>query len=955
MKTKLLHPIARLLLAILMCLPICGSHAFAQEAESYAVFDEATNTLTFKHDTNKPAGAFALNEGDNRPSWYKPKDNNPYQNANIIKKVIFDASFANARPTSCYEWFYTCGSLTDIEGIEYLNTTNVTDMSWMFCGCRALTTLDVSNFDTKNVTNMSNMFYGCEALTTLDVSNFDTKNVTNMNWMFSDCLALTTLDLSNFDTQNVTNMNCMFSDCHALTTLDVSKFDTQNVTNMNNMFSTCKALTTLDVSKFDTKNVTNMSSMFQNCTSLTTLDVSKFDTQNVTNISGMFYNCNALTTLDVSNFDTKNVTDMSEMFGYCHALTTIYASEKFVTTACGRDRYWYMFADCANLVGAVSYDGNKVDGDMANYTTGYFTYKAPTETYAVFDEATNTLTFKRDNNKPVGAFALNEGDNAPGWYKSNDDGSNANIIKKVVFDASFANARPTNCHLWFYGCKNLTTIEGIEYLNTENVTSMSLMFSGCSALTTLNLSNFDTQSVTNMTGMFSDCRALTTLDVSNFNTQNVTDMSFMFFNCSAITTLDIAKFDTKNVTDMSLMFCSDPALTTIYASDKFVTTACEVDENMFAECVNLVGAVPYNENKLGKEMANYTTGYFTDIASKVAESYAVFDEATNTLTFKHDTKKPAGAFALNEGENLPGWYKFDDNNHSHNANIIKKVIFDTSFANARPTSCYNWFYGCTDLTTIEGIEYLNTENVTNMSWMFSECSALTTLDVSNFDTKNVMEMSYMFGSCTKLKTLDVSSFNTQNVTDMNWMFSYCSVLTTLDLSNFDTKNVTDMNGMFSNCSALTTLDLSSFKTQNVTDMSRMFKDCSALTTLDVSNFDTQNVTDMSRMFKDCSALTTIYASDKFVTTACEEDENMFAECANLVGAIPYDENKMGKEMANYTTGYFTDKAATGIDAPTVSDDTAAEYYDLQGRRLNAPQKGVNIVKRGKKTTKMLVK
>ena len=903
MKTKLLHPIARLLLAILMCLPICGSHAFAQEAESYAVFDEATNTLTFKHDTNKPAGAFALNEGDNRPSWYKPKDNNPYQNANIIKKVIFDASFANARPTSCYEWFYTCGSLTDIEGIEYLNTTNVTDMSWMFCGCRALTTLDVSNFDTKNVTNMSNMFYGCEALTTLDVSNFDTKNVTNMNWMFSDCLALTTLDLSNFDTQNVTNMNCMFSDCHALTTLDVSKFDTQNVTN----------------------------------------------------ISGMFYNCNALTTLDVSNFDTKNVTDMSEMFGYCHALTTIYASEKFVTTACGRDRYWYMFADCANLVGAVSYDGNKVDGDMANYTTSYFTYKAPTETYAVFDEATNTLTFKRDNNKPVGAFALNEGDNAPGWYKSNDDGSNANIIKKVVFDASFANARPTNCHLWFYGCKNLTTIEGIEYLNTENVTSMSLMFSGCSALTTLNLSNFDTQSVTNMTGMFSDCRALTTLDVSNFNTQNVTDMSFMFFNCSAITTLDIAKFDTKNVTDMSWMFSFNPALTTIYASDKFVTTACEKGQNMFKDCTNLVGAVSYDKNKVGKEMANYTTGYFTDIASKVAESYAVFDEATNTLTFKHDTNKPDGAFALNEGENLPGWYKFDDNNHSHNANIIKKVIFDTSFANARPTSCYNWFYGCTDLTTIEGIEYLNTENVTNMSWMFSECSALTTLDVSNFDTKNVMEMSYMFGSCTKLKTLDVSSFNTQNVTDMNWMFSYCSVLTTLDLSNFDTKNVTDMSGMFSNCSALTTLDLSSFETQNVTDMSRMFNDCSALTTLDVSNFDTQNVTDMSRMFKSCSALTTIYASDKFVTTACEEDENMFAECANLVGAIPYDENKVGKEMANYTTGYFTDKAATGIDAPTVSDDTAAEYYDLQGRRLNAPQKGVNIVKRGKKTTKMLVK
>ena len=285
------------------------------------------------------------------------------------------------------------------------------------------------------------------------------------------------------------------------------------------------------------------------------------------------------------------------------------------------------------------------------------------------------------------------------------------------------------------------------------------------------------------------------------------------------------------------------------------------------------------------------------------ESYAVFDKTTNTLTFKHDTNKPDGAFALNVGDYLPDWYKPNGNYPFYNVNIIKKVIFDASFANARPTSCYKWFFDCKYLTTIEGIEYLNTENVTNMSGMFWGCSALTTLNVSNFDT--------------------------QNVTDMSDMFGFCRALTTLDVSKFDTQNVTDMSGMFYNCHALTTLN--------------------------VSNFDTQNVTDMSRMFKSCSALTTIYASDKFVTTACEEDENMFAECANLVGAIPYDENKVGKEMANYTTGYFTDKAATGIDAPTVSDDTAAEYYDLQGRRLNAPQKGVNIVKRGKKTTKVLVK
>ena len=359
------------------------------------------------------------------------------------------------------------------------------------------------------------------------------------------------------------------------------------------------------------------------------------------------------------------------------------------------------------------------------------------------------------------------------------------------------------------------------------------------------------------------------------------------------------------------------------------------------------------------------------------ESYVVFDEATNTLTFKHDTNKPDGAFALNEGDNAPGWYK--PNGYGYNTNIIRKVIFDASFANARPTSCHSWFDGCDELTTIEGIEYLNTENVTDMSWMVSRCSALTTLDVSkfdtqnvtnmrrmfyacslttldvsNFDTKNVTDMSDMFGGCGYLETLDLSNFDTKNVTDMSDMFQDCSALTTLDLSSFDTKNVTNMISMFSGCWALTTLDVSNFDTQNVTNMRAMFSYCSALTTLDLSNFDTKNVTYMTDMFYGCSALTTIYASEKFVTTACKTDDGMFVDCIHLVGAVPYNENKVDGEMANYTTGYFTDKAATGIDAPTVSDNTAAEYYDLQGRRLNAPQKGVNIVKRGKKTTKVLM-
>jgi len=161
--------------------------------------------------------------------------------------------------------------------------------------------------------------------------------------------------------------------------------------------------------------------------------------------------------------------------------------------------------------------------------------------------------------------------------------------------------------------------------------------------------------------------------------------------------------------------------------------------------------------------------------------------------------------------------------------------------------------------------------------------------------------------------------------------------------------------MFQGCINLTSLDVSNFDTQNVTNMGGMFNGCINLTSLDLSNFDTQNVTDMRYMFAACRTLATIYASDKFVTTACSEDGEMFSDCKKLVGAVPYDPNWIGKEMANYTTGYFTYKAASGIDAVSATDSITAEYYDVNGRRLNALQKGLNIVKRGNRTTKVLVK
>ena len=533
--------------------------------------------------------------------------------------------------------------------------------------------------------------------------------------------------------------------------------------------------------------------------------------------------------------------------------------------------------------------------------------------YAVFDQTSKSLTFSYGA-KPEGAYDLNEGTNSPAWWTQRAN------IEKVVFDASFANARPTSCYYWFSGCENLTQIEGLEYLNTEEVTNMSYFFKGCSLLTSLNISNFNTakvtdmsymfthcwglesldvsilntEKVTNMESMFLFCNKLTSLDVSNFKTENVTNMSNMFRGCRKLTSLDVYSFNTEKVTDMLCMFTWCDDLTTIYVSDKFVTTNVQDCVDMFDGCYNLKGAIEYDSNKTDYKYANYTTGYFT---LKPSTAYVVFDATNGTLTFRYDGGKPEGAYDLNEGNNSPTWAK-------HAANI-KKVVFAASFAKARPTSCYNWFRYCEKLTQIEGIEHLNTEEVTDMSWMFMDCRGLTSLDVSHFNTQKVTNMEQMFNRCSGLTSLEVSNFNTENVTNMTCIFLGCSGLTSLDVSHFNTEKVTDMSCMFYECGKLTSLDVSHFNTGNVTKMGFMFFNCSALTLLDLTNFNTAKVVDMGGMLILCSALTTIYVSDKFVTTNITERGSMFYGCTSLKGAIAYDKNKYDDTYANYRTGYFT--------------------------------------------------
>jgi len=658
-----------LLLMLMLLQPVMAQ---IQDRRMYARLDRETQTLTLYYDKNNQTSDNAIYP---RPLWAN------YVERKAIQTVVFDESFKDARPKSCNAWFYCFEGLTKIEHLDYLNTSEVENMREMFSKCTSLETLDLSSFNTEKVTNMfemfvgstnlrtinlpkgfigsnvtdlNGMFRGCASLTELDLSGSNAEKVKNMGNMFDGCVALSNLNLSGFKTGSVTDMRYLFSSCQSLESLDLSGFNTENVSSMVSMFTQCSSLRSLDLSSFNTSKVIDMNLMFYMCTNLESIDLSSFDTENLQQMAHMFYSCTKLEMLDLSSFATPNMTSMLCAFQYCKNLKTIYVTSAFTTDKVTEGPY--AFAGCVNLP---NFNPHKTGVEMAHTGAGgYLT--AATASWVRWDAPTGTLSFHRGATKPVGdnIYELQYG-NRQDW---ND---HAAEIKKVVFKAGFRDETHTTCSKWFSGCTNLTSIEGIENLNTSNVKYMNEMFGQCSNLETLDLSHFNTEKVGNMSNMFNGCTKLRDLNISSFNTENVTNMYGMFYGCSSLETLDLSHFNTRYVRKdgMNYMFngcsslssldvsnfitdknsmqldglfqgCSSlqtldlssfdtrgagsvnylfdgcSALQTIYVSDLFKIYGV-TSLNMFRDCHSLKGAISFEPTKKNETYANYKSGYLT--------------------------------------------------------------------------------------------------------------------------------------------------------------------------------------------------------------------------------------------------------------------------------------------------------------------------------------------------------
>lgn len=1052
------------------------------QAVPFVEWNTTTNNLTFKYG-NKPADVageyrcFDINgQTEEHPEWSE------IFNKPEVTTVVFDESFKYFYPTSCREWFSPGYYLTNIEGLEYLNTNEVTDMSQMFKACYSLPNIDLTHFNTDKVTEMDQMFYACWSLTTLDLSEFNTSSVATMYQMFMSCNSLQTVYVNcNFTTENCNdNDNQMFAQCAKLAgaaecngTSDIgtnranyvngyltdiayarwsddgktltfysnhdrqlgdfgvlhgeaaqspSWFEDENEryatatrvvfdesfsnarpTSCDYWFVGFQSLEGIEgIEHLNTSETTSMEGMFYGCVVKNNMNLSAHNTSKVKNMSNMFFNAQ-IPSVSLSGLDCSEVTDMEAMF---------------------------MNASISQI-------------DLTGLRTSKLTSMG-----SMFEGC------QIKDNLDLSGFDTEKVTSMSSLFK--------NCTATDICLASFKTSNVTDMSSMFEGCSKLTSLD-LTTFNTENVqnncsmfkdcssltsltfgnfsvgfsTNLSAMFQGCSALTSVDLSKFNTANVIDMQYMFDGCKSLASLDVSMFDTGNVLNMCNMFSGCSSLTELDLMNFSTSNVQTMDNMFAGNSSLVWIFADSKFSTASCTRGNGMFNGCESLLGAINYDASKTDKNYANCSTGYFAD-KNKGRNTYVRWNNTV--LTFYYSYYKQSGDYELNTGNNDPKWLSKSDN--------IKKVVFDKSFKDQSPWTCRKWFYK-TKINSIEGIENLDVNDTRNMTSMFEGCYELTLLDLSSFNTPNLNIMNRMFYKCLKLTTIYASDKFQIGKQAGSEVFTKCYKLkgeieynkskTDKTYANYKTgyftkivgKNGNDIVGatgspltikapivlddnkdlsIIENCNAsnisysrtLTSewgslclpidIDLDHNADFTAYSLNRLSDDMVELTKLSGTlvantpviirrkiNVDNLNVSASGTITANLSSSDSPSHDLKLIGTYCKKiftsaDTDCFVlkgdklmnpakvlelSLAKTVGIKPY---RAYMTIADGMEGSSAKAYSLCIDSETTDIDILhdistdnAEYYDLSGRRVGNLQKGINIVKRGGKTIKVIIR
>ena len=489
-------------------------------------------------------------------------------------------------------------------------------------------------------------------------------------------------------------------------------------------------------------------------------------------------------------------------------------------------------------------------------------------------------------------------------------------IKNIVFDESFKTYAPTSLKDFFKNCTALETISNIENLNTANVTNMTSMFDNCQNLSSLNLSKFNTENVTNMSYMFDNCQNLSSLDLSKFNTAKVTNMYAMFTHCQNLSSLDLSKFNTANVTDMSWMF-SDCQLSSLDLSN-FNTEKVREMYNMFSFCQKLSSLNLTNFNTEKVTNMDYMFNGCSDLTTIYASDKFIIAEFNNGYKMFYGCKLLKGA--------LP---KYDENlTSSDYANYVNGYFTKLVGKNGEEKiGAVGDILTADNLTLDDNKDFVVYEPFTAKAASYSrEMKTGTTwatlclpfeVSLENKDFRAFKLLSANEGT----NTVELEEITTSIAAGTPVIIKMNEGATELNFS-VDNKEIAK--------------EVNTSETEN-------------------GSYQLQGIYTKKVFDKDADNNCYIVKGDKLMNPAklLENTNN------KTVGSKPFraymvdnsTATAAGAKMFSIAIGGGT----TAIDSlNTIADDNAT-YYDLQGNRLNAPQKGINIVKRGSKTMKVIIK
>ena len=627
-----------------------------------------------------------------------------------VTNIVIDKTFANARPTSTKGWFRGCEKVKSITGLENLCTVySVTDMSYMFSGCKGLTELVFDNslplWGTNQVTTFSNMFGECTNLKKLVLTRFsNTSKVTSMYSMFYKCSSLEKLDVSMMSTGAVTNANYLFYDMGKLRQLVVGtgfnfpKLSTKasyafssvkkcEITATQSVLTTVKSPIISKLGFIEKSDDTNGDFVASDKKYVQAIWTSSNKT--LTFYYGKEYKAggkwNGTTITNVWTFSSGSTPWLDTVKGTMTTATIHESMADYGVSSCAN---W--FKDCAKLTA--------VNGLTNLKTSSCLSY------YNMFRGC--KLLTRADVSKFLTSWGL---------------ASNSGVT--------------INLSYMFYECESLATIDVSGWTETARVSNMAYMFWHCKAVTKLDLSKWKADNCTAMNSMFSGCEKLTSLSInSNFNSAKVTTMTYMFYNCKALTSIPVSSLNTQSVKDMSHMFEECQAWTASfgeYSPWNWETGNVTTMEKMFYNCKKI------SSLNLSKwNTANVTTMYrmfygcegIKETSSK--DRYALLNVENFNVS---KVTNMSSMFAYCKGIK---WLKL------------------SKWKTSALTNMNSMFYECNNLKEIS-ISNFTLSATTDVGYAFYNCSELTDIDMRMKSqwSPQASKANYMFSGCNKATIL----------------------------------------------------------------------------------------------------------------------------------------------------------------------------------------------------------